>query len=342
MRATIACVVAGATTLITTLSLAAAGTALLILAPTASAGSSSVVPCVVGNGNKELCDSCDESKAIEVTSWNNATWVKDFNMGDAPAETGPGYKVYWKIDQPAANCRVLLFDDFNSDKGSIEPGLSGRIRLSVNKGGCYMSTIRSGGVGAGACCGAECVRIGAFPGGTTTKRSEPASKDPTSSPQLYTPRRSRRSKSQWLSRRNTGGQNKNPFANRPASSANWNAKPEGPTYTKSGKQVVDGNSFPCGSDIGCDMSVEFEASVASSVSSEKSTTYTNSEGMSFEAMAGWMLSGPTATFSVGYNKEFSEAVSSSTGNTNTDTKSKGISFRQQVTPGFQYNGKSPG
>jgi hypothetical protein len=95
MRTTIACVVAGATTLITTLSLAAAGTALLILAPTASARSSSVVPCVVGNGNKELCDSCDESKAIEVTSWNNATWVKDFNMGDAPAETGPGYKVYW-------------------------------------------------------------------------------------------------------------------------------------------------------------------------------------------------------------------------------------------------------
>jgi hypothetical protein len=50
-----------------------------------------------------------------------------------------------KVEQPAENCRVLLFDDFNTDKGSIEPKLSGRIRLSVNKGGCYMSTIRSGG-----------------------------------------------------------------------------------------------------------------------------------------------------------------------------------------------------
>ena len=90
------------------------------------------------------------------------------------------------------------------------------------------------------------------------------------------------------------------------------------------------------------MSVSFEATVSSSVSSEKSTTYTNSQGQSYEVMAGWMLSGPTATFTFGYNKEFSEAVSSSTGTTQTDAKSKGISFRQQVTPGFQYNGKSLG
>jgi hypothetical protein len=53
-----------------------------------------------------------------------------------------------------------------------------------------------------------------------------------------------------------------------------------------------------------------------------------------------MYSGPTATFTVGYNKEFPEAVSSSTGTSNTDTKSKGVAFQQQVTPGFQYNGKN--
>jgi len=90
------------------------------------------------------------------------------------------------------------------------------------------------------------------------------------------------------------------------------------------------------------MSREYEVSVAASVSSEKSTTYTNSQGFSVEAMAGWMMAGPTATVSIGYNKEFSEAVSSSTGTTNTDTKSQGISFRQQLTRGYQYNGRSPG
>tara|TARA_R110002003_G_scaffold112_26_gene9772 strand:- start:5421 stop:5663 length:243 start_codon:yes stop_codon:yes gene_type:complete len=57
----------------------------------------------------------------------------------------PADELDQKVEQPADTCRILLFDDFNSDKGSIEPKLSGRIRLSVNKGGCYMSTIRSGG-----------------------------------------------------------------------------------------------------------------------------------------------------------------------------------------------------
>jgi hypothetical protein len=46
-----------------------------------------------------------------------------------------------------------------------------------------------------------------------------------------------------------------------------------------------------------------------------------------------------ATYSFSYNKEFSEAVASSTGTSNTDTKSRGVTLRQTVTPGFQYNGK---
>ena len=119
------------------------------------------------------------------------------------------------------------------------------------------------------------------------------------------------------------------------------AEKNGGIYTKSGKQVVYGNSFPCGSDIGCDMSVSFEASVASSVSREKTTTYTNSEGITHEATVGWMYAGPTATYTFSHSKEFSEVVASSTGASNTDAKSRGVSFRQQVTPGFQYNGKTP-
>ncbi|KAF2869664.1 hypothetical protein BDV95DRAFT_497356 [Massariosphaeria phaeospora] len=335
------------------ISIVAVATTLLSIPPTASANSK-IIPCVVGNGNDELCDSCDESKAIEVTSWEKATWVKDFTMGDAPSDTGPGYKVYWKIEQPADNCRILLFDDFNTDKGSVEPNLSGRIRVSVNKGGCYMSTIRSGGVGAGACCGADCTRIGAFPGAPTAKRDKIGQSRSRGMRSLPAPdnrnisiansKESRASTRDHV-RRKTGGQHPNPHAQPapgPAPEGQWNCKAEknGATYTKSGKQVVDGNSFPCGSDIGCDLSIDFSASVASGVSAEKTTTYTNSVGRTHEVSAGWMYAGPMATYTFAYSKEFSEALASSTGTSNTETKSKGIAFRQQVTPGFQYNGKT--
>lgn len=144
---------------------------------------------------------------------------------------------------------MLLFDKFenNNLKGSIVPGLSGRIKLSVNKGGCYKSVTGSActssnlvhflrfrsadcelltAIGAGACCGADCGKIGAIPSPATTKRSEPRSKDLTSSPQVYAPRRGKRSKYQKPRRSTpggtTGGQNKNPFANRPAPSTGWN------------------------------------------------------------------------------------------------------------------------
>lgn len=60
-----------------------------------SSENSRVIPCAVGNGVHESCESCDESKAIEVTQWEQATWVKNFSMGRAPAEVGTGYKVFW-------------------------------------------------------------------------------------------------------------------------------------------------------------------------------------------------------------------------------------------------------
>lgn len=64
---------------------------------------------------------------------------------------------------------LCFFTAFNTNEGSIDPKIPGRILLSVNHAGCYMVTIGVNGVAAGACCGDECVDIGAFPG-TTTKR----------------------------------------------------------------------------------------------------------------------------------------------------------------------------
>lgn len=89
-----------------TISLVAVATTFLSITPTTIAENSRIIPCVVGNGNDELCDSCDESKAIEITAWDKANWVKNFTMGDAPSDTGPGYKVYWVSN--TLLCRLLF------------------------------------------------------------------------------------------------------------------------------------------------------------------------------------------------------------------------------------------
>jgi hypothetical protein len=109
------------------------------------------------------------------------------------------------------------------------------------------------GVGAGACCGTDCVRIGAFPGSVPAKRdklprlvrgvkrSETASDTPLRSTEAgdtasYSPLRGRGRGPHLLSAREhlystgrlseraTGGQNPNPWANDPPASANanWN------------------------------------------------------------------------------------------------------------------------
>lgn len=147
-----------------TLSLLAVATASLSLLPTVAAQNSKVVPCLGGAGNSTLCDVCDESKAIEVTDWTNVTWVKNFTLSESPADNGLGYRVYWvskflfyrcmvniadsiyqKIEQPAEGCRIMLFDSFSTDKGSVDSRLSGRIGLSVNRGGCFLRNVGTGG-----------------------------------------------------------------------------------------------------------------------------------------------------------------------------------------------------
>ncbi|KAF2266885.1 hypothetical protein CC78DRAFT_594689 [Lojkania enalia] len=348
----------------TTIPLLTVATSLLSIAPTAFAGNSKAIPCVIGNGEEALCDSCEEDKAIEVTAWSNATWAKDFKMPKAPSQTGPGYDVYWKIEEPAEGCRIMLFEPFNTDKGSINPKIPGTIVLSVNHGGCYMVTVGSRGVAAGACCGDECANIGAIPSTASKKvkrellsppsrvaRSMLATKveprvinvdarDDLGIQDKVEHQNAHRTAEPKLVRRGSGGQNPDPFHKKPeAPKPVWNCKAEkkGPSYSKSGIQQVDGRNFPCRT-LGCDMTMDFTITTSSSVSSEKSTTFTNSEGFSVDVTVGWMYAGPTATTTIGYNKEFSEALSSSTGLSQTDTNSTSVSWRQQVMPGATYNG----
>ncbi|KAF2749218.1 hypothetical protein M011DRAFT_475949 [Sporormia fimetaria CBS 119925] len=148
-----------------TFALVSTGTAILLsLTSGAFAKNSKVIPCASGSGEDEMCDLCDNKKAIEVTDWANVTWVDNFTFGNAASETGTGYKVYWKIEQPAEGCNILLFEHFSSESGeSVDPRISGRIKLAVPNAGCFLSRVGSGGVGAGACCGKACEDIGAIP-----------------------------------------------------------------------------------------------------------------------------------------------------------------------------------
>lgn len=79
--------------------------------PTSFAANSKVLPCALGNGAETPCDSCDESKAIEVTPWSSATWDKDFTMPEAASQSGPGYDVYW-VSIPL--CDIILSRVSNS------------------------------------------------------------------------------------------------------------------------------------------------------------------------------------------------------------------------------------
>lgn len=67
----------------------------LSVSRTVFAQNSKVVPCYSGAGNSSTCDICDESKAIQVAAWDNATWVKNFTLPQSPADSGNGYKVHW-------------------------------------------------------------------------------------------------------------------------------------------------------------------------------------------------------------------------------------------------------
>jgi len=92
----------------TTISLVAIASTLLSSAPTVSAQNSKIIPCTSGNGTDEVCGSCDESKAIEVTAWEQATWVKNFTMANAGAENGLGYRIFWVSIAPTIGPWKLL------------------------------------------------------------------------------------------------------------------------------------------------------------------------------------------------------------------------------------------
>lgn len=92
---------------------------------------------------------------------------------------------------------------------------------------------------------------------------------------------------------------------------------------------------------GCSYTQDLSVSVASGISSEKSTTITNSKGESQNVNVGFQWLGPTAMYDHGWTKDFSEAIATSTGSSTTDTKSTGVSFSQHLTIGYEYNGKAP-
>ncbi|KAF2749219.1 hypothetical protein M011DRAFT_329600 [Sporormia fimetaria CBS 119925] len=111
---------------------------------------------------------------------------------------------------------------------------------------------------------------------------------------------------------------------------------------KVGTQIVDGQALECDHN-GCDVSRDMSVSAAVSISSESSTTYTNSAGWSLSVTAGVMYMGgfgPMFSVTAGVNEEFSKALANSIGESKTDTVSESLAFRENLEPGYRYNGES--
>lgn len=108
--------------------------------------------------------------------------------------------------------------------------------------------------------------------------------------------------------------------------------------TMYGKQQIDGASVSCNGGAGCDFSRGMTVMKASTLTSEKSTTLTTSEGVSVSVTAGYAW-GPTLTVTGGYNKDWSDAVTNGMSTADTTTVSDSVTVSLGLMPGVSFNSK---
>jgi len=88
------------------------------------------------------------------------------------------------------------------------------------------------------------------------------------------------------------------------------------------------------------MSPDMSVSASTSLMNEESTTHTDSQGFSYSMTAGFMFIGPTATVTVGYNMDWSNAVTEAAATTSTDTVTKSLTLSIGLVPGANFNRES--
>ncbi|KAF1954849.1 hypothetical protein CC80DRAFT_493599 [Byssothecium circinans] len=303
-----------------------------ILVQPGHAANSRIVPCAMGFGEDNGCSYCEGNKSIEVTSWDQPTTVKNFNMESAASKSGAGYDVWWNVQQPAQGCRILLFEPYNTDRGSINSKLAGNVVLSVAHGGCYFSNVGSRGISVGACCNGDCSTAGAV---TSGKKRRARRSMPSENPVVGTDNMEARS---WRNP-NPNDPPSPPPDTKPGVTCSKPA-PDGFTYTKAGKQVVYGDTLNCGNSESCSRSVAVSVSVTSTLSNEKSITKSEGNSVSLSLQAGYSVfpAGPSGSITSTFSKEWSNAVtegmSMSESRSVTDTVTLSFSLKSNV----DYNG----
>lgn len=114
--------------------------------------------------------------------------------------------------------------------------------------------------------------------------------------------------------------------------------PTGPSYTKSGKQQILGSPVRCGAGQPCDLSASVSITVGNTITNEKATTLTTSDGVSVSITAGVdMAEIYHLQVTTGYTHEWSKAVAESTGESASSSISRDMSFRVGTMPGGNWN-----
>ncbi|PVI07522.1 hypothetical protein DM02DRAFT_666829 [Periconia macrospinosa] len=287
---------------------------------------SKITPCAKGSGNESNgCSQCSSDKAIEVTPWENATYVKDFHLEKAASRNGGGYNVWWSVEQPAEGCRILLFDPFNSDKGNLNSGVPGNIVLSTAHSGCYTAHVGSRGISAGACCWDDCRVIGAVPDTVAPK----------------TERKKREAKPQFnvLKVLNEATAKCEEYWALMGDKANTCSEPKasGFTYTKSGKQQTDGAILKCDHQ-GCSITPSITMSASTTITNEKTVEEHQGTSVSVGVEVGAsFLIGPSISTSTEINHEWSKTVTETMSRSDTSAVSKTVELQFDLTLGNDYN-----
>ena len=231
-----------------------------------------------GNATVQACVSgqCDEQcgpATYQLGPPNTPTppFLKNFTLPSDDSKTGGGIDVWFNISQPLAHCTTQITVPFSEDYSTTG---TGNVVVDVSQAGCYYAHISSGkGFYPQYCCDDTCSRLGEQ---NFVKRH---GNDLPDLPPQVEPTRSRTTKapSSTVAPPST-------VAASLSCSSPWSTM--GALYQKAGNQTVISAVQDCSEEDDCQLSTSQSISVSSQLTSEKSTSLTNSVGASVAVTAG--------------------------------------------------------
>ncbi|PVI02587.1 hypothetical protein DM02DRAFT_727095 [Periconia macrospinosa] len=318
---------------------------------------SHITPCLEGFGTElNGCGGCNKTKAIEVTSWDVANYVTDFDMPKAGVEDGGGYNVWWNVEQPGAGCRIMIFEPFKDDEGknpqtrkgesaSVVSRAPGNIVLSTAQSGCFVARVPRKFF-VGACCWKDCDIIGAIPSPEPQNQKRSEEVETKSFVQTRAQSEGKKAKHSRIHRArrspNTinlgnlaGGGGDAPAPPRRECTI---AHPVGSTYVRSGRQQIAGYRQSCRTPE-CEYKTSVTTSVSSTITSETGTENMTGEGLTIGVQAGMnFLAGPSVSASVESSHEWSKTIVETMSRSDTNTTERTTEFSFKLISGGTYAG----